>query len=66
MWREVTQIPSDSNPKKYYIIKINDKGELGCDCPAWRFNRERKCKHTAVALLTCANEITEMRKEEEY
>jgi len=39
------EYPSRSNPaKKYHVIRGGD-GVTYCDCPAWRFNTARTCKH---------------------
>lgn len=36
---------SSSNPgREYHIIRGHD-GVTYCDCPAWRFNTARTCKH---------------------
>lgn len=48
MWRRVGSVVSRSDPAQRHQISENDRGELGCDCPAWRFGkgRPRRCRHT--------------------
>ena len=47
----LTTYPSRSNPsKEYHIIRGGD-GVTYCDCPAWRFNTDRTCKHLEDYLM---------------
>lgn len=34
---------------KTYVVALSDTGEYGCDCPVWKFRRER-CKHIDEVL----------------
>jgi hypothetical protein len=44
MGKILADYPSSSNPgRSYHIIRGNDG--VTCDCPAWRFNTARTCKH---------------------
>jgi len=46
-YREVQRFPSKSNPSKEYTVKVDENGDLSCNCPAWTFkkNDARTCKH---------------------
>lgn len=49
-WVFVRRYASASTPGRWYTVKLDvTRQALGCDCPAWRFNRERTCKHTRRA-----------------
>jgi hypothetical protein len=46
----VHEVPSSSNPKKKYAVKVTDDGKLTCNCMSWINNTRgnRTCKHTDV------------------
>lgn len=48
-WVQTWDIPSDSNPEKFYRIGRKQSGEYGCSCPSWTRNRAKLangyCKH---------------------
>lgn len=46
-YMEIATFPS-SKGDKTYTVKMNNKGELSCDCPSWIYNQRgnRSCKHT--------------------
>ena len=48
IWTKVGTVKSATETKEYTISQ-NERGEFGCDCPAWRFMRnptgKRTCKH---------------------
>lgn len=51
-YRAVETFESKSRPGKFYTVKVDESGNLSCDCPSWIFqsknplNGERGCKHT--------------------
>ena len=47
----VSRFQSKSDPTKFYEVKIDEEGNLGCSCPAWRFMRggKRTCRHVIEA-----------------
>ncbi len=46
----MADIPSSSNPEKLHHIKMDEIGNLTCDCPIWIYNKRgnRSCKHTDI------------------
>ena len=45
-WTLLAEFRSDSNPSKFYRVALNERGELGCSCPAWCTKSVKKpCKH---------------------
>ena len=46
-WTRLATFRSQSNPHRKYIVAIKDDGTLGCDCPAWKFQKgaKKNCKH---------------------
>jgi len=44
----IAKFRSSSNPEKIYTVKMDERGNLSCDCPAWiyKVNGKRECKHT--------------------
>jgi hypothetical protein len=46
----VLELPSKSKPNKTYQVKMDEQGNLTCNCPSWVFNqrKDRTCKHTDV------------------
>lgn len=46
-WTLLAQFRSESNPYKFYRVAKKDDGTLGCDCPAWKFQKgdKKPCKH---------------------
>lgn len=53
-WTHAGYVQSTSS-KRTYEIKINEKGEYGCDCPAYKYQGKRGCKHIqqfTLALTT--------------
>lgn len=47
-WTLLAEFRSNSNPHKFYRVALKDDGvTLGCDCPAWKFQKGAKgdCKH---------------------
>ena len=51
-WTIIARFESKSHPGKFYTVKQN--GTLGCDCPAFKFQRkpiqDRFCKHTRAVM----------------
>lgn len=47
----VATFPSKSNPDKKYTVKMDEDGNLTCDCPVWIYNHngDRTCCHTVMA-----------------
>ena len=45
----LARIPSSSNPSKSYEVRLGADGNLYCQCPSWRFQKNsptnRSCKH---------------------
>jgi len=49
----IAEYPSSSNPEIIYKINEDEKGQLSCTCPSWRFKNKRTpdgervrfCKH---------------------
>ena len=44
----VAKFQSKSDPKKFYVVKVDDQGDLSCNCPAFIFKKkgkERICEH---------------------
>lgn len=37
-------VPSQSDPKKDYVVVLNDDGSWSCECPDFRY-RKKECKH---------------------
>lgn len=53
-WVTVGLYASSSQPDVRYNVKLNlTNGELGCDCPAWRFHN-RQCRHVADQAVVLA------------
>ena len=67
-WTLLAEYKSNSNPNITYRVAKNERGELGCDCPAsvasgflpsglpaWRFHKgaRKPCKH--IIQLTSDN-----------
>lgn len=47
-YREVQRFPSKSNPSKEYTVKVDENGDLSCDCRGWTMKKpgqERTCTH---------------------
>ena len=46
-YKSVATYPSKSNPAKSYTVKVDENGELSCNCPAWTFKKgtARTCLH---------------------
>ncbi len=45
-WVQRFSVPSLTDPERAYVVAIDATGELGCSCPAWTHDPERKaCKH---------------------
>ena len=42
-WIKKWKVKSE-NSNNVYVVSLSDKGEWGCSCPAWKFNRI-ECKH---------------------
>jgi hypothetical protein len=42
-WLKRWDVPS-SDWKRTYKVAIDDKGNYGCSCPAWKYQR-KQCKH---------------------
>jgi hypothetical protein len=51
-WTRLASFRSQSNPLKKYTVALNDNGTLGCDCPAWKFQKgtKKSCKHLSALL----------------
>jgi len=51
-WTRLATFRSKSNPLKKYIVALKEDGTLGCDCPAWKFQKGGKnhCKHLQALL----------------
>jgi predicted nucleic acid-binding Zn finger protein len=47
----VATIPSTSNPNVTYQIQQGKDGKTYCSCPAWRFSKDRDCKHLKALRL---------------
>lgn len=47
----VAKFQSRSDPKKFYEVKIDEEGNLSCNCPAWIFKKvgRRICEHVIMA-----------------
>ena len=67
---EVYEVPSDSDPNTKHEVKlwIKDsggfkfkKGNVSCDCMAWRFQKhpvnERECKHTKRVAASLTEQV---------
>lgn len=50
----ITDLPSKSNPDKSYQVKMDEQGNLTCNCPIWIYNRRgnRTCKHTDIVKIS--------------
>jgi hypothetical protein len=46
-WTPLQTYNTTQDRRKHWTVKRNDEsGQLGCDCPAWRFSgTKRDCKH---------------------
>lgn len=60
-YKEVARFESRSRPGKFYTVKVDEKGNLSCNCPAWIYktNGERSCKHTEQITEEDIKEATE-------
>jgi hypothetical protein len=49
----ICNVPSKSNPRKTYTIKVDENGLFSCNCPSWIFNQRgnRTCKHIDALRL---------------
>jgi uncharacterized Zn finger protein len=52
VWVQRITISSTSDPDKTYVVARKVDGTMGCNCPAWKFQRGTRgdCKHI-LALL---------------
>ena len=51
-YTEVGRYPSKSSPGVEYIVKVDEVGELSCNCRGWTMkkgNQERSCPHVRSA-----------------
>ena len=57
VYRTVAEFPSKSKPGKYYTVKIDDLGQLSCNCPAWVFKKggARTCPHVLEVRESMSN-----------
>lgn len=37
IWTKIATVESENRPGVRYDVKRNEAGQLGCDCPAFRF-----------------------------
>jgi len=46
-YRTVATFHSKSDPKKFYTVKLDERGQLSCNCPSWVFKKGavRGCPH---------------------
>lgn len=50
-WEHLADVESDSEIGKTYEIKRSAAGQVGCECPSYRFKRgEKTCKHLRAYL----------------
>jgi len=51
-----------------YLVQIDEKGELSCDCPGWIFkkkNKDRSCKHVREVKSEAEEILTAWRNGEQ-
>lgn len=59
-WTEVQRFPSSSKSGKFYIVKVNDRGQYGCSCPQYLYNRngDRTCYHTEKVKVMAMERVS--------
>jgi hypothetical protein len=48
--KTLAKVVSQSDRRKSYIISEGPRGGVTCSCPAFRFSKDRMCKHLLVYM----------------
>lgn len=48
-YRPIARFQSNSDPDRFYMVKMDEVGYLSCNCPGWIYmkNGNRTCKHVS-------------------
>ena len=60
VYRTIATFDSKSKPGKVYTVKVDEAGNLSCDCPKWIFSKGgiRDCYHVRVVKSEMKNSRT--------
>lgn len=61
VYQRITTFPSKSKPGKVYTVKMDEEGNLSCNCPAWIYpkkGRARDCYHVRVVRSEMRNPVS--------